>query len=96
VFFKAVKDYRLFIFVGILLAIDTVLLSAWQIIDPLKIFKVISQKEVENNENSFFVIICKSRLKMKILLFYGFMKNVNQGVGRFGLQCNRYIKVYLW
>jgi hypothetical protein len=54
VFFKAVKDYRLFIFVGILLAIDTVLLSAWQIIDPLKIFKVISQKEVENNEYSFF------------------------------------------
>lgn len=40
------KDYRLFIFVGILLAIDTVLLSAWQIVDPLKIFKNISQKEV--------------------------------------------------
>lgn len=46
-FWKAVKDYRLFLFVGILLAIDTVLLSAWQIVDPLKISKNISQKEVK-------------------------------------------------
>jgi hypothetical protein len=46
-FLKAVKDYRLFIFVGILLAIDTVLLTAWQIVDPLKIFKNISQREVK-------------------------------------------------
>jgi hypothetical protein len=45
-FFKAVKDYRLFIFVGILLAIDIVLLASWQIVDPLKIFKDISQTEV--------------------------------------------------
>ena len=44
------KDYRLFIFVGILLAIDTVLLSAWQIVDPLKIFKNISQKQVEKKK----------------------------------------------
>jgi hypothetical protein len=65
--FKAVKDYRLFIFVGILLAIDTVLLTSWQIVDPLKIFKDISQTQVDqifkllnNNSN-------KSRQKMKIL-----------------------------
>jgi hypothetical protein len=97
-FEKAVKDYRLFIFVGVLLAIDTVLLSAWQILDPLKIFKNISQKQVKRKMNSFFFgyYIYISRQKMKILLFYGFMKNVDQIVDRFGLQCNRYIKVYSW
>jgi len=36
----------LFIFVGVLLAIDTVLLAAWQIVDPLKMIKNISQREV--------------------------------------------------
>jgi hypothetical protein len=39
----------LFIFVGILLAIDTVLLSSWQIVDPLKIFKDISQTQVKDS-----------------------------------------------
>jgi len=48
VLFKAVKDYRLFIFVGVLLVIDTVLLTSWQIVDPLKIFKDISQTQVED------------------------------------------------
>jgi len=56
-FEKAVKDYRLFIFVGVLLAIDTVLLSAWQIVDPLKIFKNISQKEVKRKTNISLYII---------------------------------------
>jgi hypothetical protein len=37
------------------LAIDTVLLSAWQIVDPLKIFKNISQKEVKKKNEYFFV-----------------------------------------
>jgi hypothetical protein len=50
-----VKDYRLFIFVGILLVIDTALLSAWQILDPLKIFKNISQKEV-GKKTDYFVV----------------------------------------
>lgn len=57
IFLKAVKDYRLFIFVGILLIIDTVLLSTWQIADPLQIFKNISQKQVENNSKSISVYI---------------------------------------
>ena len=43
---QAVKDYRLFLFVGALLALDTLLLTTWQIVDPLKMFKKISQKEV--------------------------------------------------
>ena len=45
-FSQAVKDYRLFLFVGALLALDTMLLTTWQIVDPLKMFKKISQKEV--------------------------------------------------
>lgn len=45
--FKAVKDYRLFLIVGILFAIDTVLLTSWQIADPLQIFKDISQTQVD-------------------------------------------------
>ncbi|CAF0764711.1 unnamed protein product [Rotaria sordida] len=47
---RAVKDYRLFIFVGILFAIDTVLLTAWQIVDPLKMFKNISQKQTQDED----------------------------------------------
>jgi hypothetical protein len=52
-----VKDYRLFIFVGILLAIDTFLLSAWQIIDPLKIYKNTSQKEVQTKTEYFLFVL---------------------------------------
>ncbi len=69
------------------MVIDTVLLTSWQIVDPLKIFKDISQTQVEdqiskkkylfNNSNTY-------RQKMKILLFYGFMKNVDQIVDQFG------------
>ncbi len=91
--FKAIKDYRLFIFVGILFAIDTVLLTSWQIVDPLKIFKDISQTTVENILNNE-VFMIYYRQKMKMLLFYGFMKDVDLIVERFGLQCNRFIKVY--
>ena len=43
---KAIKDYRLFIFVGILFVIDTVLLTTWQIVDPLQIFKDTSKTRV--------------------------------------------------
>ncbi|CAF1219888.1 unnamed protein product [Didymodactylos carnosus] len=46
----AIKDYRLFIIVGVLFAIDTVLLSSWQILDPLKIFKNISQKQTKDED----------------------------------------------
>jgi hypothetical protein len=69
------------------LVIDTVLLTSWQIVDPLKIFKDISQTQVDdqiskkkylfNNSNTY-------RQKMKTLLFYGFMKNVDQIVDQFG------------
>ena len=85
------------------MAIDTVLLSTWQIVDPLKIFKNTSQKQVKKErkkenkyEQIFLVYYYKYRQKMKILLFYGVMKNVDQIVDRFGLQCNRFIKVYSW
>jgi hypothetical protein len=37
----------LFIFVGILFAIDMVLLTSWQMFDPLTIFKNISQAQVD-------------------------------------------------
>jgi hypothetical protein len=36
--------------VGVLFIIDTVLLSSWQIVDPLKIFKDISQRQVDETE----------------------------------------------
>jgi hypothetical protein len=69
-FFKAVKDYRLFIFVGILFAIDTVLLTSWQIVDPLKIFKDISQTQVDKfmrKKKYSFNELNQFRRKMKIL-----------------------------
>ncbi|CAM4744693.1 unnamed protein product [Rotaria magnacalcarata] len=47
---RAIKDYRLFIFVGVLFAIDIVLLAAWQIVDPLKIFKDISQTQTKDED----------------------------------------------
>ncbi|CAF3027781.1 unnamed protein product [Rotaria sp. Silwood2] len=47
---RAIKDYRLFIFVGILFAIDTVLLTSWQIVDPLKVFKDISQTQTKDED----------------------------------------------
>ncbi|CAF1022452.1 unnamed protein product [Rotaria sordida] len=47
---RAIRDYRLFIFVGILFAIDTVLLTSWQIVDPLKIFKDISQTQTKDED----------------------------------------------
>jgi len=31
---QAIKDYQLFMVVGVLLAIDIAILSTWQIIDP--------------------------------------------------------------
>jgi hypothetical protein len=55
--FKAVKDYRLFIFVGILFVMDTVLLTSWQIVDPLKIFKDVSQTSVYDIKNQNIIVI---------------------------------------
>ncbi|CAF0966442.1 unnamed protein product [Adineta steineri] len=47
---RAIKDIRLFMIVGTLLVIDTVLLSAWQIIDPLKIHKYKSQTQTTDED----------------------------------------------
>ncbi|CAF0938821.1 unnamed protein product [Adineta steineri] len=47
---RAIKDIRLFMIVGTLLAIDTVILSAWQIIDPLKIHKYKSQTQTTDED----------------------------------------------
>ncbi|CAF0857377.1 unnamed protein product [Adineta ricciae] len=47
---RAIKDIRLFIIVGILLTVDIILLSAWQIIDPLKIQKYESQIKTEGKD----------------------------------------------
>lgn len=33
-YLQAIKDYQLFMVVGVLLAIDIAILSTWQIIDP--------------------------------------------------------------
>ena len=63
--FKAIKDIQLFIIVGILLTVDIILLSAWQIVDPLKIQKYESQIKVKTifsvrkhfNLPNFFLIL---------------------------------------
>ncbi|UJR31296.1 hypothetical protein I4U23_018794 [Adineta vaga] len=47
---RAIKDIQLFIIVGVLLAVDIILLSTWQIIDPLKIQKYESQTKTEGKD----------------------------------------------
>ncbi|CAF1243048.1 unnamed protein product [Adineta steineri] len=47
---RAIKDYRLFIFVGILFALDFIVLTSWQIIDPLKIFRHTSQIQTKDED----------------------------------------------
>lgn len=47
--FQAVKDSQLFLIVGILFLIDSALLLSWQFVDPLKIFKNISEREVRSD-----------------------------------------------
>ncbi|UJR15409.1 hypothetical protein I4U23_002356 [Adineta vaga] len=47
---RAIKDYRLFIFVGILFALDTILLASWQILDPLKIIHHSSQIQTKDED----------------------------------------------
>jgi len=69
------------------LAIDTVLLTSWQIVDPLKIFKDISQTQVEDQISKKKYLFNSSntyRQKMKILSLYGFMKNVDRIIDQFG------------
>ncbi|CAF1031984.1 unnamed protein product [Adineta ricciae] len=47
---RAIKDCRLFIFVGLLLALDTILLASWQIVDPLKIIHHSSQIQTKDED----------------------------------------------
>ncbi|CAF3143315.1 unnamed protein product [Rotaria socialis] len=80
---RAVKDYRLFIFVGVLLAIDTVLLAAWQIVDPLKIFKNISQRETKDEDIVILWIYeeCRSNRRSIWITMQSIYKGVLMAVG---------------
>ncbi|CAF2623061.1 unnamed protein product [Rotaria sp. Silwood2] len=80
---RAVKDYRLFIFVGILFAIDTVLLTAWQIVDPLKIFKNISQKQTKDEDIVILWIYeeCRSNRRSIWLTMQSIYKGILMVVG---------------
>ncbi|CAF1154021.1 unnamed protein product [Rotaria sp. Silwood1] len=80
---RAVKDYRLFIFVGVLFAIDTVLLTAWQIVDPLKIFKNISQKQTQDEDIVILWIYeeCRSNRRSIWITMQSIYKGVLMVVG---------------
>ena len=47
------------------MGIDTVLLTAWQIVDPLKIFENESQKQVKRTETKEVFLSCIAKIKTK-------------------------------